>query len=104
MCGWEWNLLFVVMRQRPPRSTRTGTLLTYTTLVRSVAKYSALNKKVQIRVSAIEGEPNLRASELDVASVRLKRVGMVARRSSYHDTFLMGERVFPVCAIGRAHV
>src|SRR3546814_589942 len=67
-------------------------------LVPRVAKYSALNKKVQIRVSAIEGEPNLRASELDVAIVRLKRVGMVARRSSYHDTFLMGERVFPVCA------
>src|SRR3546814_19363308 len=33
--AWEFNFIFFLMIRRPPRSTRTDTLLPYTTLFRS---------------------------------------------------------------------
>src|SRR3546814_5004233 len=38
------------MRRRPPRSTRTDTLLPYTTLFRSISKYKERRKETETRI------------------------------------------------------
>jgi LysR family transcriptional regulator, glycine cleavage system transcriptional activator len=63
-----------------------------------LARYALLNNRVDIRVSAVEGEPEMRESGLDLAIVRLRRTGQVIQRPISRDTYLMGETVFPVCS------
>src|SRR3546814_12562507 len=43
VCVFYFNIFFLMIR-RPPRSTRTDTLFPYTTLFRSYAKYSDVNR------------------------------------------------------------
>src|SRR3546814_9678654 len=74
MCFFLLCVFFVLIRRRPPRSTRTDTLFPYTTLFRSL--YAGLIRGGKPKLSMLEWSADGRAQWFEASGVGEQRGGM----------------------------
>src|SRR3546814_6012334 len=93
MCSILWYVFVFLMIRRPPRSTRTDTLLPYTTLFRSLreAQAAVLRRPLLQRLAGARGDDLLLVAVQDEdAAAQLRRRGerRVHQRSEEHTSEL----------------